>query len=284
MNLSVIIPAYNEAKIIGKVLSELEELSFVDEVIVVDDGSSDNTAQIAAEYPKVRVISHPYNMGNGAAIKTGARVASNEFIILMDGDGQHPPAEISKMLPYTSQYEMVVGARTSKSETVWYRNIANRFFNLYASYLVGFPIPDLTSGFRIVRKATFLSFLYLLPNGFSYPTTITIALFRSGYPVKYHPFVSPARVGKSNIKLIRDGLRFLLKITRLGVFFTPLRIFLPISFAVLIPGIGYIIFSLLTEHRFSGLGGLLSTLGLFVFLLGLIAEQIAMLGMVNRQK
>jgi glycosyltransferase involved in cell wall biosynthesis len=283
MSVSVVIPAYNEDEIIGIILEQLVQLDEVDEIIVVDDGSSDNTVEVAQTFAdhNVIVVQHPYNIGNGAAVKTGIRNAKGDIIVMMDADGQHPPAEIPKMLSYMEQYAMVVGARGPGTEGALHRNIANRLFNTYASYLVGYTVPDLTSGFRIVRAKTMCGFLYLLPNGFSYPTTITISLFRAGYPIKYHDFASPARLGKSKIRLFRDGLRFLLTLTRLGVFFVPLKVFLPLGLLFLLPGLTYTLVRLWVDSRFSGFGGLVSTLGLLILLLGLVAEQIAMLRYAN---
>lgn len=285
MQISIVIPAYNEEAVIASIIEELLQLEIqtLHEIIVVDDGSKDKTVDVvkSIQDPRVKVQQHPYNIGNGAAVKTGIRAAEGDVIIMMDSDGQHPPSEIPEMLPHIEKYAMVVGARNKKSVSAWHRDVANKIFNAYASYLIGHQIPDLTSGFRIIRAHIVKNFLYLLPNGYSYPTTITVSLFRSGYPVKYHEFASPARVGVSKINPIRDGLRFLLILTRLGVFFVPLKLFLPLSAMLFIPGIFYTGFRIIFEQRFSGLGGLATTLGFLVLLLGLIAEQIATLRYVN---
>lgn len=273
MKVSVVMPAYNEAPGISSVLAEVSALPFVDEIVVVDDGSTDGTAQVAQQFDKVRVKQHPYNIGNGAAVKSGIRAATGDILVFMDADGQHPPAEIEKMLPFMEQYDMVVGARSRLSDALWYRNLANRVFNTYASYLVGYRIPDLTSGFRIMQRDRLKHFIHLLPNGFSYPSTITIAYFQAGFAVKYHSFASPARTGKSKIRLWRDGVRFLLKITYLGVFFVPMKIFLPISAMLLIPGLGYVFYRLVTAQRFSGFAGMLAMMGLLIFVLGLVSER-----------
>ncbi len=281
---SIVIPAYNEEEVIGRVLDEIVALNIAYEIIVVDDGSKDGTANVAGSREGVRVVQHPYNIGNGAAIKSGVRASHGEIVLMMDGDGQHPPAEIPNLLAHIDRYDMVVGARTAASEAQVHRTIANGLFNRYASYVVGYPVDDLTSGFRAIRAPLIRNFLYLLPNTFSYPTTITIALFRAGFAVKYQPFVSPARVGKSKIRPVRDGLRFLLTITRLGVLFVPLKIFLPVSLTALFLGITYTAFILLTQQRFSGAGGLTITVGVLTFLLGLIAEQIALLRYINSDR
>ncbi len=287
MKISVVIPAYNEELVIANILNQLlEELPQIDEIIVVDDGSSDKTAEIVKSYEDkgVTLVQHPYNIGNGAAVKSGVRRASGDVIVLMDADGQHPPAEIPHMLEDLDKYDMVVGARSHGTTSVWWRNIANQVFNTYASYLIGHWIPDLTSGFRAIHADKIRSFLYLFPNGFSYPTTITVSMFRAGFSVKYHPFVSPARVGTSKIKIFRDGFRFLLILTRLAVFFVPLKVFLPLSAIFFFPGIAYTLFILLTVSRFSGFGGLMTIMGVLILLLGLIAEQISMIRYMNSSR
>ena len=277
MSISVIIPAHNEEDGIVAVLEQLLAYNFIDEIVIVDDGSTDNTVAKISTIEDKRLIlkQHPYNIGNGAAVKTGLRTVSKDIVIIMDGDGQHPPQEIPEMLKYIDDYTMVVGARNAASDAVWYRNVANTIFNYYASYLIGYNIPDLTSGFRIIHTDVVRSFAYLLPNGFSSPTTITVSLFRSGYPVKYHSFTSPARVGVSKIKPLKDGMRFLIILTRLGVFFVPLKIFLPITILLFVPSVMYIIYSLATARRFSGFGGVIFTVSILIMMVGLLAEQIA---------
>lgn len=282
--LSIVIPAYNEEQVIGRVLDEIISLNVADEIIVVNDGSHDGTSAVVRAREQVRLVEHPYNIGNGAAVKTGVRAATGDVILLMDGDGQHPPAEIPNLLQHMGAYDMVVGARSSASEAQPHRTLANRIFNSYASYVVGRPVLDLTSGFRAIRAPLIRNFLYLLPNTFSYPTTITIALFRAGFAVKYQPFVSPARVGKSKIRPLKDGMRFLLTITRLAVLFVPLKIFLPVSLTALGVGLFYTSFVLVTQQRFSGAGGLAITVGVLTFLLGLVSEQIALLRYINSDR
>jgi len=281
---SVVMPAYNEETAIGAILTSLKSIPEVDEIIVVDDGSSDRTTEVVALFPHVHLICHPYNIGNGAAVKSGIRAATGDVIVLMDADGQHPPEEIPRLIQNIGQFDMVVGARSDASQAARHRTLANRLFNGYASYIVGYRVPDLTSGFRALRAPVARGFLYLLPNGFSYPTTLTIALFRAGYAVKYHPFVSPARVGSSKIRPLQDGLRFMLTLTRLAVLFVPLKIFLPISLFLTLSSGGYVLASLLLERRFSGFGGLIFTIGIFIFMLGLMSEQIALLRLVNSER
>ncbi len=275
--ISIIMPAYNEAAIIGQVIDALRSTGDYHEIIVVDDCSSDNTVDVARQHGAT-VLRHPYNIGNGAAVKTGIRAATGDVIVMMDSDGQHPPADVPRLVSYIGDYDMVVGARTRDSDAKLHRNFANTFFNRYASYVVGYPVKDLTSGFRVVRSNMLKKFVYLLPNRYSYPTTITIAMFRSGFRVRYEPIVSPARKGgRSSIRPLRDGLRFTLTITRMAVLFVPLKIFLPLSLLFGALGIGYGAYQLIAENRFSNMPPLLITISIIVFLMGLIAEQIAML-------
>jgi glycosyltransferase involved in cell wall biosynthesis len=281
---SVIIPVMNEEGIIDTILSQVEAQELVDEIIVVDDGSSDRTPEIVKTHEHVNLVQHPYNIGNGAAVKSGIRAATGDIVIMLDGDGQHPPSEIPNLLQHMDRYDMVVGARSTGTVAQWQRTVANTIFNSYASYIVGYPVPDLTSGFRAVRARVARSFLYLLPNGYSYPTTLTIALFRAGYAVKYQPFASPARVGQSKIRPVKDGFRFMLTLTRLATLFVPLKIFIPVSLFLTLSGSAYTVLRLVQISRFSGFGGLIITIGVFIFLLGLIAEQIAMLRYINSDR
>lgn len=284
---SVVIPAYHEENSIEQVLKNLKQLEQVDEIVVVDDGSADRTAELARQaVPDVRVVRHPYNIGNGAAVKTGIRAATGDIIVLMDADGQHPPSEIPRMLEYMDRYDMVVGAREMSTQASFMRRVANTIFNAYATYIVGKNVPDLTSGFRVLRASIAKNFVYLLPNGFSYPTTLTISFFRAGYAVKYYPFRAERRheQSESKVRPTRDGLRFLMTITRLAVLFVPLKIFLPVSLFLMLTGGGYVITQLMFFRRFSGFGGLVTTIGIFIFMLGLIAEQIALLRLVNSER
>jgi len=284
MRVSVVMPAYNEEAIIDTILSQVEQQPQVDEIVVVDDGSTDQTVRIVRQHTRVRLVQHPYNIGNGAAVKSGIRAATGDVILLMDGDGQHPPAEIPNLLKHLEFYDMVVGARGTGTQAHWHRNIANWLFNTYASYIVGHPVADLTSGFRAVKANIARSFMYLLPNGYSYPTTLTIALFRAGYAVKYQPFASPSRIGQSKIRPLRDGFRFVLTLTRLATLFVPLKIFLPISLLFLLSGGTYTVGKLIIDSRFSGFGGLVFSIGVLIFLLGLISEQIALLRYSNSDR
>jgi glycosyltransferase involved in cell wall biosynthesis len=259
------------------VLAQLAAQFPTAEILVVDDGSTDATAQIAREQG-ARVVSHPYSMGNGAAIKTGARHATGEVLVFMDADGQHDPADLSRMLAKLDEgYEMVVGARQADTHASLGRRLANYGYNRLASVMTGYPIADLTSGFRAVRARHFRKFLYLLPNGFSYPTTSTMAFFRAGFPVAYVPIRAGRRGGKSHISVLRDGSRFVLIILKIGALFSPMRFFLPLSLIFLLLGVGYYGYTYFTIGRFTNMSAVLLIYSLSLFLIGLVSEQISAL-------
>ena len=275
--LSIVIPAKNEelaiAGVVAKARAEFPEA----EIIVVDDGSNDATAS-KAEGAGARVIRHPESLGNGAAVKTGARAASGETLALMDGDGQHDAAELHKLLArLEAGYCMAIGARTADSHGNIGRLFANGFYNQVASFLSGRRIADLTSGFRVVRTELFREFLYLLPNGFSYPTTITMAFLRSGYPICFEPISPRRRLGSSHIRPLRDGVRFLVIIFKIATLYAPLKIFLPISGTFFLTGLGWYVYTYLTEGRFTNMSLLVFSASVVVFLIGLISEQITAL-------
>lgn len=275
--LSVVIPAKNEAAAVGDVIAGIFRLLPDAEILVIDDGSTDDTAE-TAENAGARVISHPYSMGNGAAIKHGARAAEGDVIVFMDGDGQHDPADIPRLLEQLDNgFDMAVGARQSGSQASIFRGLANRFYNRLASYMTGHRIEDLTSGFRAVRSDKFREFLSLLPNGFSYPTTSTMAFFRAGYPVAYVPITAASRIGTSHIRLVKDGIRFLLIIFRIGTLYSPLKLFVPVSLSFFVVGLGYYLFTFITAGRFTNMSALLLTTSVIIFLIGLVSEQITQL-------
>jgi len=274
---SIILPAHNEAVSLSKLLPQLISLYPDFEIIVVNDGSFDDTEKVVRN-SAATPISHPYCIGNGAAIKSGARAASGDVLVFMDADGQHDPADVSRLVEQLDQgYDMVVGARSRGSKQSFARLAANFIYNRFASLMTGFPILDLTSGFRAVRASRFKKFLYLLPNGFSYPTTITMAFFRSGYSVCYIPIQSAARIGSSKIRLLHDGLRFSVIILRIGALFSPMRLFFPISFALFGAGLGYYFYTYIFFSRFTNMSALLLTSSLLTFLIGIVSEQISSL-------
>lgn len=281
MRLSVILPAFHEEQVIGHVVKGIRDLhpDTTDvEVLVVDDGSRDGTADKAAG-AGATVVRHPYNKGNGAAIKTGIRSSRGDIIVMMDADGQHDPQDIARLVaPMNEGYDMVVGARANKDQQ-WHRLIANASYNRVSSYLTGFPIEDLTSGFRAVRRDLALQFCYLLPNTFSYPTTLTMAVIRGGYSLKYVPIRAAPRVGKSKIKLLRDGMRFFLIMAKIAVLFSPLKVFLPAGLMVFAPGFLYAIYKLMIHQRWTLPIVISVSVGTLIMMMGLLAEQIALLRM-----
>jgi len=277
---SIVLPVYNEAENLRALLEELVETligikDHLFEIVVVDDGSTDDSAAVA-ESMDARVIRHATNLGNGAAVKRGIREANGDFVLLMDGDGQHPPALIPQMLEKLASYDMVVGSRGGSGGSV-HRNLANRVYNGLASYVTGKRIPDLTSGFRVVRADVLKGFVPLLPNTFSYPTTITLAMFKAGYSVCYLPFEVRERGGKSKINILQDGSRFFLIIVKVATFFAPLKVFLPASAFVGMTGIAWYVYTYLTTGRFTNMAVLLLVQASVLFALGLISEQIAQL-------
>jgi glycosyltransferase involved in cell wall biosynthesis len=279
---TVVIPARDEAEGLRTVLPELRRRYPQAEILVVDDGSTDDTAQVAAA-SAARVLRQPYSMGNGAAVKAGARAASAPVIVFMDADGQHSSGDVDRLLEELGNgYEMVVGARTSGSHASGPRKLANACYNLLASWITGRRILDLTSGFRAARADRFREFLHLLPNGFSYPTTITMCFLRAGYPVKYVPITAASRVGRSHIRPLRDGLRFMLIIFRIGTLYSPLKIFFPVSAFLFLLGLGNYAYTWVTAERFTNMSALLLLASVLVFLIGLVSEQITAL-MYQRQ-
>ena len=278
MKISVILPAKNESEGLRRTLPLLAAALPAAEVIVIDDGSSDDTADVARAHG-AKVLSSPYSMGNGAAIKRGARAAGGDVFVFMDADGQHDPAHIPGLLAKLEEgYDMVVAARAGSAQASVGRSFANRVYNLLATWMTGHRILDLTSGFRVVRAERFVEFLHLLPNGFSYPTTSTMAFFRSAYPVMYVPVRVDERIGRaSHIRPIRDGIRFLLIIFKIATLYSPLKLFVPISAAFFATGLGYYAYTYLTAGRLTNMTTLLLSAAVIVFLIGLVSEQITSL-------
>jgi glycosyltransferase involved in cell wall biosynthesis len=275
--LSIVLPAKNEASGLTQLLPTLRREFTEAEIIIVDDGSSDDTAAICARFDVI-CLRHPYSIGNGAAIKSGARHASGDVLLFMDADGQHDPNDIKKLLAKLDEgFEMAVGARAVDTHASMARRIANAIYNRFASYMTGNRIDDLTSGFRAARARHFKRFLYLLPNGFSYPATSTMAFFRSGLPVAYVPIRAKAREGKSHIRLINDGLKFLMIILKIGTLFSPMRLFLPLSAMLFLFASGYYAYTFALNHRFTNMSALLYMSSMLTFLIGILGELISSL-------
>ncbi len=275
--LSIIIPAKNEAAVIGDVVSSVRSVYKNAEILVIDDGSTDDTARLARD-SGAQVVTHPVSLGNGAAIKAGARAASGDVLVMMDGDGQHKAEDIPSLIEkLDGGFDMVIGARNSGSHAGIGRLAANGLYNVFASMISGHRILDLTSGFRAVRADLFKKFLYLLPNGFSYPTTITMAFLRSGFPITFVSIKADNRIGKSHIRPIRDGFRFLAIIFKIATLYAPLKVFLPISGLFFVSGLSYYAYTYLTMGRFTNMSMLIISASVIVFLIGLISEQITAL-------
>jgi glycosyltransferase involved in cell wall biosynthesis len=279
---SVVIPAYREADVIADVVSGLRRSADWHEIIVVDDGSGDGTAA-AAEAAGARVVRHPYNKGNGASVKSGIRAATGEFVLVIDADGQHPPSDAARIVSRLGEYDLVIAARAHSTQATLGRRLGNHLLNGLASYLTGRPIPDLTSGFRAARREHLREFLHLLPNGFSTPTTTTLAFVKAGYSVHFEPIEARPRVGKSKIRLAQDGAKFFLIILKVVTLFSPLRVFLPISALSFAVGAGYAAWTIVTQSHITNSSVLLIMLGVIVFLIGLVSEQIAALRFEGRE-
>lgn len=277
MLISIVLPAKNESAAIGQTVEKIKQLSIHHEIIVVNDGSTDNTREVA-EQAGAKVVTHPYSKGNGAAIKTGARTATGDVIVFMDADGQHDPQDIPRLIAKIEEgYDLVVGARQKGSQASVGRGIANTLYNNIASYMTEHNVEDLTSGLRAVRAEKFREFLYLLPNGFSYPTTSTMAFFRAGYSVTYVPIHAAKRIGQSHIHPIKDGIRFFLIIFKIATLFSPLKMFLPIAVLLFLIATGWYGYTLYEFSRFTNMSALLYTGSIMIFLMGLISEQITAL-------
>lgn len=275
--ISIVIPAKNEADNLKLLLSDLVAMQEFHEVIVVNDGSTDNSSEVIIQNG-AKLINHQTSKGNGAAIKSGARAATGDILVFMDGDGQHQVSDIARLIDRLYDgFDMVVGTRNKEGQAGFGRRLANGFYNRLASYMTAQKVDDLTSGFRVVWRKQFIKFLSLLPNGFSYPTTSTMAFFRAGYSIAYEPVQVLKRQGKSHIRPLKDGLRFLLIIFKIGTLYSPLKLFVPISFAIFLLGLGYYGYTYSTAGRFTNMSALMFTTSLIIFLVGLVSEQITAL-------
>jgi glycosyltransferase involved in cell wall biosynthesis len=279
---SVVVPAFNEAPAIGPLVAALRAAAAWHQIIVVDDGSGDATAERARE-AGATVVRHPYNKGNGAAVKTGIRTATGDYVLIIDGDGQHRAEDAARIVSKLGEYDLVIGARSTGTQASRARSLGNAALNWLAGYLTGRTVPDLTSGFRGARRAYLREFLHLLPNGFSTPTTTTLAFIKAGYNVHFEPVEADARVGQSKIRLARDGAKFVLIVFKIVTLFSPLRVFLPISLAAFLVGSGYAAWTITTQAHITNSSVLLIMLAVIVFLVGLVSEQIAALRFEGRK-
>lgn len=279
---SVLIPAYNEALSISAVVSAMSSVAPWREIIVIDDGSSDDTADRARQASAV-VVRHPYNKGNGAAVKTGIRRAAGEFVLIIDGDGQHRAADSLQLVSRLGEFDLVVGARSPETQATQTRRVGNAALNWFAGYLTGRHIPDLTSGFRAARREYLLEFLHLLPNGFSTPTTTTLAFIKAGYNVIFEPTEASPRQGDSKIRLATDGTKFLMIILKIVTLFSPMRVFLPVALVSFAVGLGYAIWTIATQSHITNSSVLLIVLAVMVLLVGLVSEQISALRFEGRR-
>jgi glycosyltransferase involved in cell wall biosynthesis len=272
--ISIIIPVYNEAQTIGDLVLQIRSIYPDFEIIIINDGSSDDSAAVASNAGAF-VYSHPYNIGNGAAIKSGIRIASGDILVFIDGDFQHDPEDIGKMLGYFPDYDMVVGARVMGDQASLGRALGNKIYNWLASYVAKFTVQDLTSGFRAVKADIARQFLYLLPNTYSYPTTLTLCVLRDGRSLKYVPIdIRKRSTGKSNISLFRDGVRFFMIIAKICTLYSPMRIFLPVSLIMFLLGLGNYIYTFIVSGRFTNMSALLFVTSILIFMMSLISEQI----------
>ncbi len=279
---SIVIPALNEADAIGAVIAALRAAAPWHEIIIVDDGSTDGTGERARE-AGATVVRHPYNKGNGASVKSGIRRATGDVVLVVDGDGQHRPSDAARIVGYIGEYDLVVGARSAATQATSMRRVGNGLLNRLASYLTERDIPDLTSGFRAARRECLLEFLHLLPNGFSTPTTTTLAFIKAGYSVRFEPIDAEQRVGKSKIKLARDGAKFFLILLKIVTIFSPLKIFVPVSAVTFALGSLYAVWTIWTQSHVTNSSVLLIVLSVVIFLVGLVSEQISALRFERRQ-
>lgn len=281
-SVTIVVPAFNERDSIGGVVTALRAAAPWHEVLVVDDGSTDGTGEAAGD-AGARVLRHPYNKGNGASVKTGIRAATSDWIAIVDADGQHRTNDARRIVEKLGDFDLVIGARDPRTQATAGRRIGNAVLNRLASYLTERPIPDLTSGYRAARREYLLEFIHLLPNGFSTPTTTTLAFIKAGYNVAFEPIAALPRVGSSKIRMVSDGAKFFLILLKVITIFSPLRIFLPISAAMFALGAGYGVWTIATQSHVTNSSVLLILLSVVIFLVGLISEQVSSLRFEGRR-
>lgn len=281
-SVTIVVPAFNEGHSIGQVVAALREAAPWHEVLVIDDGSTDGTGK-AAEDAGAKVLRHPYNKGNGAAVKTAIRAATSDWIAIIDADGQHRTDDAKRIVAKLGDFDLVIGARDPRTQATPGRRLGNAVLNRLASYLTERPIPDLTSGYRAARREYLLEFIHLLPNGFSTPTTTTLAFIKAGYNVAFEPIAALPRVGSSKIRLARDGAKFFLILLKMITIFSPLRIFAPVSGIAFAVGAVYGAWNYAYHSRIPNGAVLLLMFSVIVILVGLISEQISTLRSEGRR-
>ena len=279
---SIVIPAFNEGPVIAQVVAALAAAGAWHEIIVVDDGSADATGAHAAAAGAC-VVKHPYNKGNGAAVKSGIRRATGDYVLIVDGDGQHSPDDARRLVSRLGEYDLVIGARSTSTQATQARRVGNTVLNRFASYLTDREIPDLTSGFRAARRDLLKEFIHLLPNGFSTPTTTTLAFIKAGYNVAFEPTEARSRVGSSKIKFARDGAKFFMIILKIVTLYSPMRVFVPLALVTFVLGALYGIWNVIVHSRIPNGAVLLILFAVGVFLVGLVSEQISAMRFEGRQ-
>lgn len=280
IDLSIIVPAYNEETGLDSVLKKLVPVAREHNwpTIVVDDGSDDGTADVARKYEYCTLIQQPYNKGYGAAIKTGVRQVNTEFIMMIDSDGQHNPDDIPKLLNEADKYDMIIGERQKDSQFQLKRRPGKKILSMTANFLSGVNIPDLNCGFRLIRLSAFKEFLHIYPNGFSISTTSTIAFLQGAYSVKWVPITTLERVGrKSNVSMVKDGLATIMLIVRAVTLFNPLKVFLPASFFVFMFGLLWASYGVMVFGRFPNIAIVIMIFGFLLFFFGILADLISMI-------
>jgi len=280
---TIVIPAFNEETGLQTALEGIIKQGYQEkyEVLLIDDGSTDNTAEIVKKFP-VKLVRHSINKGYGAALKTGIRRATGDYIVIFDSDGQHDPKYVQTIVDMLEEYDMVIGERTSDSFQVKRRQKGKRLIRFIGEYMVEQKLPDYNSGFRGFKKEIIIEMLHLMPNGFSFSTTSTLAFLKEGYSIGTFPIVVEERQGrKSNVKLVKDGSKTLLLVFRIIMLFNPLKVFFPASIIFTIIGLTFGIYGYIIASRFSNSAVILTTLGMFLFFIGLISDQISIL---NRKR
>jgi glycosyltransferase involved in cell wall biosynthesis len=273
-NISIIIPAFNEEEVIGSVVQSIHSAFPDSEIIVVNDGSTDNTA---AELSKsgVIILNHDLNRGYGASLKTGARAARRDYVLFCDGDGQHSVEDVRRLMNECDGYDLVVGARKSDSHRPFLRRPGKFVMRKYSEFLAGTKIPDLNSGLRIFKRDTLMRYLHLMPDGFSFSTTSTFTMIKSNRKYKYIPITVQKRIGKSSVRQLKHGPQALMLMLRLAVLFEPLKLFLWIAGILFILSLASLAIDMCSAGGFSDTTVILSIATIIIFMSGLLCDQVS---------